>query len=148
MIAELTAAAISDANKSDPEKDLGSVDFADTPPTHDETQEYGTQAIIKRLLAPLGFEFVESIETACWDSHEQDETLIEVRLRHAGIIGVKKDPLGDFLVSTDSGVIEVCSDSGAWKCIPEKEGDSTLTGDNFELLTTLIHQRGQSKLMP
>lgn len=108
-IQELTAAAISDANKQDVHADLGSVDFNPNEESDKDNEDYSVQARIKRFLTPLGFEFLDDetvVQTVNWDMHEQVESLLAMRVLHEGLTSVE-NPDGWLDVQTDGGLFKI-----------------------------------------
>lgn len=96
VIAELTGAAISDANL-----------FCDSENATDSDSVTGT---IRRMLEPLGFEFFDSepFPTVDWDNHKQSESLLSIRILHAGYTS-ETDADGFINIRTDKGMFRVNS---------------------------------------
>lgn len=120
-IQELTAAAISDANKQDVHADLGLVDFTPNEESASDIEDHSVQARIKRFLTPLGFEFLDDetvVQTVNWDTHEQTESLLAMRVLHEGLTSEENK----------DGWLDVLTDGGLFK-IQQSEDDPSSKAD-------------------
>lgn len=134
VIAELTEAAISDANL-----------FCDSEHASDSDSVTGT---IRRMLEPLGFKFfdAEPFSTVNWDSsgwHNQNGSLLQARLKVDGIKFEVLKETGLILIGTNQGGIIVSPDTGKWQRIPTSNEQGTLAGTEYETLVELVGLYGQ-----
>jgi hypothetical protein len=161
-IQELTAAAISDANKQDVQADLGSVDFNPNEESDKDNEDYSVQARIKRFLAPLGFEFLDDtavVQTVEWDRHEQPESLLAMRVLHEGMTSEENND-GWLDVLTDDGLFKLIQaeddpaskpstvnwvDPITWSFQPHDKSEPVVNGVGFNKFSSFsIGRRAQS----
>jgi hypothetical protein len=140
LVQKLVNAAISDSVIAyvDSISELGS-------DTHEP--EVSVDGFIRQALEPLGFEFLKRgtvFSENNWDNgYMQKETLVEVRLQLAGI-KYEVLPLRKLLsIDTCKGPITVSQNPLRWQCIPAKEGESNLSGDDVGTLIKVVLLRGQ-----
>ena len=131
VISELTAAAISDANL-----------HCNRNTTPDSDSVTGT---IKRLLEPLGFEFIDQeavVQTVDWDNYEQKASLLAIRILHEGYTSEENED-GTLHICTDKGMFKVrsiCNDADVgWEYFPNEVGYSNLIESGFHQLITLLN---------
>lgn len=140
LVQKLVNAAISDSVIAyvDSISELGS-------DTHEP--EVSVEGFIRQALEPLGFEFLKRgtvFSENNWDSgYMQKETMTEVRLQLAGIKYEVLPETGLLLIETDKGGITVSLKPFKWQCIPAKEGESNLSGDDVGTLIKVVLLRGQ-----
>lgn len=140
LIQRFVAAAISDAA-------IANVDSISELGSDTREPEVSTNGFIRQTLEPLGFEFLKRgavFSNENWDSgYMQKETVTEVRLQLAGVKYEVLPETGLLHIATDKGGITVSPKQLKWQCIPGKEGDSNLSGDDFGTLVRLVTLRGQ-----
>ena len=140
LIQKLVNAAISDAA-------IANVDRISELGSDAHEPEVSTDGFIRQILEPLGFVFLNRgaiYSQENWDGgYMQKETVTEVRLQLAGVKYEVFPETGLLHIDTDKGGITVSQKQFKWQCIPEKDGDSNLSGDDFGTLVRLVTLRGQ-----
>lgn len=131
VIQELTCAAISDANWR-----YGRLSAYEPDPI---------TVTIKRLLTPLGFEFIDgeaAVKTIEWDNCEQTASLLAIRILHEGYASEENED-GTLHVCTDKGFFKVnsiCKDADVgWEYLPDKNDSMSLKESGFDQLITLLN---------
>lgn len=137
VVRELVNAAIGDANREDAANLRNG--------TSGTNSGLSVKADIKRRLEPLGFEFFpnDNVTTVgYWDGANDDPSLFEVRLKHAGIKFTMCPTSGLVKIPTATGTIAMDVSKESWAC--EAQGTTgSLRGTGFEQLEKLISLRGQ-----
>lgn len=102
----LASAATADANREDLTRFVKNLQVF--------TDKRRVEEDVKEVLTRLGFEFVESAASLCsWETHDSDETLLQARLRLAGVqFTVACD--GNLTIETRVGDIAVNVAEGTW----------------------------------